>query len=327
MIKLKQIINKIKQEIDSLILSPQSISDFINKIEELQRESSPIVQIICSDDYQILKLARLLIIKINTDASKNHISITGDDWRKEGVDFSLIKFWMDDLEINRIIAYKFIALGGNAGFEVVRRRDFLKFIYDEVNNVINNLRLNQESIIQPKELITTDVTSQIQQRRETEIHNTLLSFKQFVERDGWRALWTDGSIKTENIKNCPEEIGKSQLMAFLKGYSITFEIRHNTFQEVPEGAGFCDVIHIDHFGRKFVFELKIWRGQQYFDTGIKELDSYLYHEGLNEGFYILFDTRIREKNSIITPIRTKNNKTIHVVQIDIAQIPPTRNNS
>lgn len=323
---MRELINKINQEIEDFTLNPQAITAFIEKIEELQQQGSPIVRIICEDDIQVLKLARLVILKLlNTDSSQ--IQITGEDWRQENIDFSLIKFWIDDFELNRIISYKLYALGGHAVFNLVRQRDLLRYVYDEINAVINNLRLGTESAEKKDEIVVTDLSEQIQEKRESHIINSLESFKQFVERDGWRAFWIDGSVRTNRLKNQPEEIGKSQIMAFLKGYGIKFEIRHNTFQEVQEGAGFCDVIHIDHFGIRFVFELKIWRGKAYHQTGIKELDSYLSHENLDEGFYVIFDKRTRDKTALITPITTDLGKIIHIIQIDIAQIAPTNQSS
>ena len=318
---MREIISKINQEIKDFNVNPQTITDLIDKIRELQEQDSTITRIICEDDFQVLRLARLFIIKLlDTNGQRNHVQITRDEWREENINFSLIKFWIDDFELNRLISHKFYALGGHAGFDVVRQRDLLSYIYDEIKNVIDNLRLDSES----PEIISTDVTEQVQERRETQIKNTLDQFKQFVERDGWRAFWTNGTVRANNLKNHPEEIGKSQIMAFLKGFGITFEIHHNTFQEVQEGAGFCDVIHIDHLGKKFVFELKIWRGDSYYQTGITELGNYLSHEHLDEGFYIIFDPRVRDKTSLDSSIQTENNKRIHIIQIDIAQIAPTR---
>jgi hypothetical protein len=270
---MRALIDQINHEMEDFTLNPQAITDFIEKIDELQQQNSPIVRIICEDDIQVLKLARLFISKLNVDSSQNHIQIAGEDWRQENIEFSLIKFWVDDFELNRIINYKYYALGGHAGFTIVRRRDLLRYVYDEIMAVINNLRLSTESTEKQDETIITNVSNQIQERRGSQINNPLRFFKQFVERDGWRAFWIDGSVRN-GLKNQPEEIGKSQIMAFLKGYGITFEVRHNTFQEIQEGAGFCDVIHIDQLGARFVFELKIWRGEAYRRTGISELNSY-----------------------------------------------------
>ena len=319
---MRELTDQINQEMEDFNLNPQAITDFIEKIEKSQQQNSPIVRIICEDDIQVLKLARLFILKL-LNANSSQIQITGEDWRQENIDFSLIRFWVDDFELNRLINYKSYGLGGHAGFKIVKQRDLLRYVYDEINAVINNLRLGTESTEEKDEIVITDVSDQIQERRESQIINSLEYFKQFVGRDGWRAFWTDGSVRTNGLKNQPEEIGKSQIMAFLKGYGITFEVRHNTFQEVQEGAGFCDVIHIDQLGARFVFELKIWRGKAYHQTGINELDSYLSHENLDTGFYVIFDPRIRDKKGLKTPITTDSGKVIHIIQIDIAPIAPT----
>ena len=325
---MRELIERIIQTIESLDLSPDTISELILNINELKSTSSPIVNRIHDEDIQILRIARLLIIK-HIQSANHHMNISGTDWREHSINFTMVRFWLDDLELNRIIAHKILGLGGTAYFEIVRTRDFLNFIYDEIKNVMNQIQLPQEEAVTETSVqISSDVReiqSTIEQRRETEILNALNQFKQFVERDGWKAFWENGSTR-HDIKNSPEEIGKSQFMAFLKGYGITFEVHHNTFQEVQEGAGFSDVIHIDHRGNRFLFELKIWNGPRYYETGITELESYLSHEGLTEGYYIVLDKRKIDKSLLETP-RTINGKTIQVIQIDIAPIPPTANSS
>lgn len=143
---MRDLIFQINQEMRDFTLNPQVITDFIEKIKELQQQNSPIVRIICEDDIQVLKLARLFISKLLiANSSRNNIEITGEDWRQENIEFSLIKFWVDDFELNRIINYKSYAIGGYAGFNIVRKRDLLRYIYDEIKAVINNLRLGTES--------------------------------------------------------------------------------------------------------------------------------------------------------------------------------------
>lgn len=321
---MRELVERIIRDIASLDLSIDVISEFIQRINELKSTSSPIVGRIRDEDIQILKIARLLISK-HIENTNHRINISGTDWREDDLNFTMIRFWLDDLELNRIIAHKSLGIGGIAYFEIVRTRDFLNFIYDEIKNVIVQIQLPEEESqteeavqITPNE---TNIQSVIEQRRETEILNTLNQFKQFVERDGWRAFWINGSTRND-IKNGAEEIGKCQFMAFLKGFGLTFEVHHNTFQEIQEGAGFSDVIHLDDRGNRFVFELKIWNGPTYHETGITELESYLSHEDLIEGYYIVFDKRKIDKNVLDTP-RSVNEKTIHVIQIDIAPIPPT----
>ena len=205
---MNEIIDRINQEMDDFNVNPQTITDLIDKINELQEQDSAVARIICEDDFQVLKLGRLLIIKLSeANSPRNHIQISGEDWRIENLDFSLIKFWIDDFEINRIVNYKFIALGGNAGFDVIRQRDFLSYIYDEIRGVIGNLRLESERAEEePQETVSSNISEQIQERRETQIMNTMENFKQFVERDGWKAFWNNGTVRASILKNHPEEI-------------------------------------------------------------------------------------------------------------------------
>jgi len=320
---MEKLIQKIKNEMDSFSLTPKTLFELISEIQKLQKEKSPLVKGICEDDFEVLKLSRLLISKLLTEADNKFIQITGDDWRKENIQISLIRFWIDDLGIKRIIAYKIMGLGGHVGFEVVKRRNFLLFIYDEIKTVFHHMGIKFEPL-QLKLPLLYNLDFQIKEKRRGWIENSLSAFKKFVERDGWKAFWINGSVKYRNTKKSPEEIGRSQFLAFLRGHEIEYEIKNHIVREVPEGAGFCDVIVFDHFGDKLAFELKMWDGKKYFQTGLIQLDDYLKHESLEEGYYIVFDTRIRDKKIINTPITTTNGRTIHIIQIDIAQIPPTR---
>ncbi len=315
---MKELIKQIKKDMKSLNLSPETITQFIDRINELKSSSSSITDRICEDDSQVLKLSRVLISKC---LEGNHIRIIGNEWEEENLTFSLIKFWIDDLELNRIITTKLYELGGHAYFEVVKKRDFLNFIYDEINNVINNLQ-NQYNGAK-EDYAKSQVNDIVDLRSEKEVMGTLKQFKEVIERDCWKAFWENGSTKNK-LKNYPEDIGKSQFMTFLKGHGIKFKKLSKTFQEIPEGAGFCDVIYMDHRGNTFVFELKVWRGKSYFQIGINELNNHLSKENENEGYYIVFDTRKRLKKTIKTPIKT-NGKLIHIIQIDIAPNPPTSN--
>jgi hypothetical protein len=317
---MRELVERIINCMNEMNLNSEDITTLIDTIIENQNASSSITRDICEDDLEVLRLARLLIIKFLDIGENNQINISGNDWRSENINFSLLRFWLDDFEINRFISHKLLGIGGQVFFIIVRRRDFLSYIYDEIRSVLNRLRLPT---------LTSDEGNEIsipepEISHELDIIATLNPFKQCVERDGWRAFWNGGSLNNE-LKNCAEEIGKSQFMAFLKGFGINFEIKHNTFQEVQEGSGYSDVVHIDERSNKYVFELKIWKGPVYFQTGITELESYLSHEELDEGYYIIFDKRKRQKRVIENPITTESGKTIHIIQIDIAPTSPTAN--
>jgi hypothetical protein len=49
-----------------------------------------------------------------------------------------------------------------------------------------------------------------------------------------------------------------------------------------------DVI-VTYERKKFIIELKIWRGQKAHEKGIAQLTGYLESQGLNTGYLIIFD--------------------------------------
>ena len=60
--------------------------------------------------------------------------------------------------------------------------------------------------------------------------------------------------------------------------------------EVQTGRGRMDII-ITHNQQKYIIETKIWRGDNRYQAGKKQLVTYLRSEGVTEGYYIVFDHR------------------------------------
>ncbi|NJO02330.1 MAG: AAA family ATPase [Bacteroidia bacterium] len=48
---------------------------------------------------------------------------------------------------------------------------------------------------------------------------------------------------------------------------------------------------ITYFSRRYVVEMKIWRGESYHQKGLQQLAAYLEHYQLREGFLLIFDIR------------------------------------
>ena len=83
--------------------------------------------------------------------------------------------------------------------------------------------------------------------------------------------------------------------------------------EVATGAGKMDIL-ILHNQQKYIVETKIWRGNARYEAGKKQLATYLKTEGVNEGFYVVFDHR---KN----PERLVQTEVVDSVQIRSYVIP------
>ena len=106
------------------------------------------------------------------------------------------------------------------------------------------------------------------------------NFRDFIKRAGFRIL---------QVPDTPQEsVGRHLLLAYLDQFvKIIGGFMH---LEVQTGRGRMDII-ITHNQQKYIIEAKIWRGDHRYQTGKKQLATYLNTEGVKEGYYIVFDHR------------------------------------
>ena len=57
---------------------------------------------------------------------------------------------------------------------------------------------------------------------------------------------------------------------------------------------------IFHTGQKYIVETKIWEGQRRYEAAKKQLAAYLKLEGVNEGYYVVFDHRAEPEPRVET---------------------------
>ena len=108
----------------------------------------------------------------------------------------------------------------------------------------------------------------------------LSNFCDFIARAGHRIL---------EIPQTPKEfVGQHLLFAYLD--SFVGQIRGFMYLEVRTGRGRMDLI-ILHAGEKYIVETKIWGGESLYQAGKRQLAAYLNSEGVQEGYYIVFDHR------------------------------------
>jgi len=285
-------------------------SDLKHKMEAKEKGYAKI----SADDFERVQLVALLLSKNESLGSSRMTSINAEEWRKIGEVFSKLKFMLNDLKMNRIINYLEYAIGGNCWFEIVERQRYVDFLYDEVKAVIEKIRAAQSP--------QTPQSTTLQKIDTGRILNDLQGFKQFVERDGFLAFWTDSKVG-KGLKNNLEEIAKGEFMGFLAGEGVYDKA--TAFREIPEGAGRTDVIRIEQEGTKRLFELKVISEEQNrFDTGLDQLDYYMGKENINESYYIVFEARPPEKRTSFENQYEKDGKKIFVVVIDLYQIGPTK---
>ena len=106
------------------------------------------------------------------------------------------------------------------------------------------------------------------------------NFRDFIVRAGFKIL---------QVPDTPQEsVGRHLLFAYLDQFvKLIGGFMHI---EVQTGRGRMDLI-ITHNQRKYIIETKIWRGDNRYQAGKKQLASYLKTEGMKEGYYIVFDHR------------------------------------
>lgn len=117
-------------------------------------------------------------------------------------------------------------------------------------------------------------------KKERKWSRYLDNFRDFIARVGFRIL---------QVPDTPQEsVGRHLLLAYLDQFvKLIGGFMHI---EVQTGRGRMDII-ITHNQRKYIVETKIWRGDNRYQAGKRQLAVYLNTEGVTEGYYIVFDHR------------------------------------
>ncbi len=106
------------------------------------------------------------------------------------------------------------------------------------------------------------------------------NFRDFIARAGFRIL---------QVPETPREyVGQYLLFAYLDQF--VRQVRGAMHLEVQTGRGRADLV-IFHEGRKHIVETKLWQGALSYAAGKAQLAAYLTLEGVQEGYYIVFDHR------------------------------------
>ena len=116
---------------------------------------------------------------------------------------------------------------------------------------------------------------------EIDMEALLDNFRDFIARAGFRIL---------QVPDTPQEsVGRYLLLAYLEQFlRLVGGFMHI---EVQTGRGRIDLL-ITHNQRKYVVETKVWRGEESYQKGKRQLASYLKLEGAVEGYYVVFDHRV-----------------------------------
>ncbi len=90
--------------------------------------------------------------------------------------------------------------------------------------------------------------------------------------------------------------------------------------EVQTGRGRMDLI-ITHNWRKYIVETKIWKRDNRYQAGKRQLAAYLKLERVGEGYYVVFDHRRNPQSRVET--ETVDGVTIRSYVIPVVQELPS----
>jgi hypothetical protein len=281
----------------------EEIKKLIDEVEKLKADDPE--NVIYIDALELLKMSYLFLEKFENSKPKyEHISFSGDDWKQNNIPFGRLKNFLKNLEYNGVIEHLIFALGGNGFFNIIDKSGFINAVQEEVDSVKENLR---KSNIESKKVVAEEV--------RTEIVDALKEFRSFVEKDGFLAFWDNNKVGGD-LKNHPEEIGKSQLMAFLTGRGTGYIAR-----EVPVGKGFQDIIFVEDPKSPIIIETKILTSNNgKYEEGKFQLKDYVKINNHNEGYYLIFETdKFYNEDSFV-----EDGINIHQIVINIAPKAPTK---
>lgn len=129
------------------------------------------------------------------------------------------------------------------------------------------------------------------------------------------AFWENNKVNG-NIKNHPEEIGKSQLMAFLTGRGTGYLAR-----EVPVGQGRQDIIFVEDPKSPIIIETKvITSNNEKYKEGKFQLIDYVKKNKYDEGYYLIFQIGNFYNDDLFEEDGIKINQVV----VNIAPQAPTR---
>jgi hypothetical protein len=127
-----------------------------------------------------------------------------------------------------------------------------------------------------------DASDYLNQNGTINMRQLLANFQEFITRAGYRIL---------QVPDTPQEfIGQYLLFSYLDAF--VRQIHGFMYLEVRSGRGRMDLI-ILHQQIKYIVETKIWEGNKRYQAGKRQLAAYLNLEKVQEGYYVVFDHRLK----------------------------------
>ncbi len=129
--EIKEIFRKIRD----LSLESKDLTNLISfLLNKAKHEKTPLKTLL-ENSIEWLKVIAFLLKKYED----NKFGISGDDWRKDQIEFERLKRIIDEMDIYSILKYKTWALGGNCFFKVVDKIEFLEFLYEKLEDILTKI--------------------------------------------------------------------------------------------------------------------------------------------------------------------------------------------
>lgn len=207
-----------------------------------------------------------------------------------------------DEQINELVTYGVIAKGNDNLCRIVNPI-YQQCILQAFRPLLNGLEHDYHSEeTEFEDYITSDGNIDFEQ--------LLDNFQDFIARVGFRIL---------QVPDSPQEfIGQELLYAYLDQFVRI--VRGVMFLEAQTGRGRMDLI-VFHQNQKYIVETKIWEGEKRYQTGKKQLLTYMKLENTKEGYYIVFDHR--ENPNPLSETETVGDLKLRSYVIPILQNPPS----
>ncbi len=212
-----------------------------------------------------------------------------------------VRFNLHNEHINELATYGVIKKGDDSMCEIVNPI-YLYCIIQAFKPAINGLESDyfaDENIDGYRSYLTSS--------GQVNLTGLLDNFRDFVARSGYKIL---------QVPETPQEyVGQHLLLTYLEPYVQL--IGGGMYIEVQTGRGKMDLL-ITHNQQKYIIEIKIWRGENRYQAGKKQLAAYLKSENASEGYYVVFDHRLEPKPK-------KEKETVDGVAIQCYVIPVIQN--
>lgn len=138
-------------------------------------------------------------------------------------------------------------------------------------------------------------------------YKSILIFKQKVENGNFRGF-PKASTSEDTLRS-----------------TLSIYIQQETFCEPRSGAGNNDITVPTE---KVIIETKLWKGNEYYNSGFPELNDYLKKANYNEGYYIVFDynqkpNKVIQENGEVFD-KQYEGKLIHIFFVIMNPVTPSQ---